>query len=711
MTSGQVDIPSTKLQLVGSRAVFFYAIIAAVFIPMILSIGEGGPTTSRMLVAMLIVLDSSWMPVIYLAGSLGLGQLSRRWLPQTPVRWVIELGVGFTLTLTLTHLLGIMGVLNTWSAWVITGGGCFLLLSDLGKTGNRLNHAIGQTKLTLIGVIFVLGCVLIVLMSCNPPGSVWDTEFNSYDSLSYHLELPREWLAGGRIEPVAHNVYAYLPSYIESAYLHFAYLSNSDDFLSAEARVTYAASLFSALLTIVSAISLRSVVEHAIRVWNIQAGSLSDHDRAPAMCARAMMVCTPWIAVVGSIAYNEMGVIFLGIGALACAVEMHRSEHTLKSISVIAAFIVGGACSCKPTAIFLLAPSIAVILLAGIPVRKWIMPIAISVVVGCITIAPWLIRNEIATGNPVFPHLSSLFGDGHWTDAQHVIYRKAHTFDGSLSDRIAMLVLPDTRTNDPVQRFRGFTHIQWALTPLLGLLATVLLLARMRTHRIGFVIALALGIPTIAWMFLTHLQSRFLVPIAPMLIFAMGMAFASIPRSNIRNRSAALVALLSLAWTTFIASNQLNKNPFGSLVLSTAQFTGELDMTYPSWTSSINTLLEPDETIYLLGDATPFYVRPPVRYNTVYDRWIIEDAIVANPNNPERWTDSLSQAGVDVVMISYFEIRRFYDSGWLPDSINLEELQLWIDSLGEPIYEEIVPGIPTPIRAAYRLPNSSINHD
>lgn len=698
---------STKRQLVGSRAVFLYALIATVFIPAILSIGEGGPTASRVLTVILIVLNSAWIPIVYLAGAFGLGRVTRKWLEPNSTRWVIELGVGLTLTLSLTHLLGILSMLNPITAWILTGIGCLLFLFNLNKNSSTINQSIGRTKLTLSGLIFVLGSTLVVLMSCNPPGSLWDTEFGSYDSLSYHLELPREWLESGRIEPVAHNVYSFLPSYIESAYLHFAHLANAQSFVANEARITFAASLFSALLLIISAIAMRSLVDRAIKVWNIAPETQADPDRIPAMIARLILVCTPWLIVVGSLAYNEMGVVLLGICALTCAIEVHDSSSNRSLLCICTAFIIAGACSCKPTALFLLAPSVAAVLLAGIPTRQWLKPIAIAIIVGTITLAPWLIRNELAAGNPVFPQLSSLFGDGQWTDAQHTIYKAAHTFEGTLFDRLAMLVVPDSNSTHPILRFRGYTNIQWALTPLLGFLATLILISRKRTRKTGTIIALGIAFPTIAWIMLTHLQSRFLIPIAPVLILALGLAFASITKSNLRDLLARLVALLAFAWTSFIAANQLNANPFAYLVLSTAQFTSELDMQHmlePSWTNSLNTILEPNDTLYLLGDATPFYLRSPVIYNTVYDHWLIEDAIAAHPNNPQLWSKILADSGVDVVLISIYEIKRYQDSGWLPESIDIDQLGLWIQSLGEPIYQQTRPGFQTPIRAAYRLP-------
>ena len=42
------------------------------------------------------------------------------------------------------------------------------------------------------------------------------------------------------------------------------------------------------------------------------------------------------------------------------------------------------------------------------------LEIGAGILAGIATIAPWLIRNWAACGNPVFPFASRLFGTGHW---------------------------------------------------------------------------------------------------------------------------------------------------------------------------------------------------------------------------------------------------------------------------------------------------------
>lgn len=692
-------------RITGSRSVFLYTLITAIFSTLLVSIGTGGELIDRVLASIHISLNSIWIPILYLLGAMGLGCIARRWTARLSTRWVIELGIGLTITLTLTHGLGVMGLLRPTSAWIVTGVGCLLLLLDFKQHAPQLNNAIGHTSITIPRLAFVLGCALVVMMSLNPPGASWDSEYGSYDVLSYHLELPREWLEAGRIWPYEHNVYSFLPGYIESAYLHFAYLAGVPQttpqglsgFLANDARVAMSTQLFSALLTIISAIAMHSLVCRAIELY------LPDtrrQDQSTALCARVLMVCTPWLAVVGSIAYNEMGVVLLGICAFAVCIE---KDSSICFRSIATSLIVAGACSVKPTALFLLAPSIGVILLTTIPFRQWWKPLILGSFIGFLTLSPWLLRNHIATGNIVFPQMTSLFGDGHWSPNQHAVYADSHRFDGSIFDRLKLLIVPDSAGLQHVSRFRGFTNMHWALTPWIGFAGWALLIAQSRTRRLGVVLMAAIAFPIVGWMLLTHLQSRFLIPMAPILIGTGSLGFASLPFDSLRSGLVKGISVIVFGWTVLTASRQVSGDPFMLIDLGTPAFTGEIETSDTPWPATLNTLVEPDETIYLLGDATPFYLRSPFVYNTVYDRWLIEDAAQAHPGDPSMWTPFLQSHGIDLVVISYYEIYRFTQSGWLPDSMQADHINEWINSLGEPIYKWTVPGYPKPIRAAFRI--------
>src|SRR5205809_404472 len=64
-------------------------------------------------------------------------------------------------------------------------------------------------------------CILWLISACAmlPPGLLWGDEPNGYDVLEYHLQVPREWYELGRIVPLQHNVFSFLPFNVEMHYL------------------------------------------------------------------------------------------------------------------------------------------------------------------------------------------------------------------------------------------------------------------------------------------------------------------------------------------------------------------------------------------------------------------------------------------------------------------------------------------------------------
>ena len=92
--------------------------------------------------------------------------------------------------------------------------------------------------------------------------------------------------------------------------------------------------------------------------------------------------------------------------------------------------------------------------------------------------------------------------------------------DYELAQRLELLVAPEplapgspksARVN--IARFRGFDHPQWALFPLLLLAGALGTLVARATLRTGLLLVAGIGLQIIFWLFTTHLQSRFLMPV------------------------------------------------------------------------------------------------------------------------------------------------------------------------------------------------------
>lgn len=641
-------------------------------------IGSEDPLFARVTIVLTELVYSGWMPAAYLLGAYGYGTLLRRYLrSETPTSLVWSLGIAATLTLT--HALGVLGLLNEISAWIVTGAGIMIAMISL---RNKQIASIGTP--TAAQLIFmgcsVLAIALYIVAASSPPGALWDSEFGAYDSLSYHLQLPKEWIANAQIWPAHHNVYSYHPGYIESSYAHLALLSGQ--------RIPLQSTHFFGLGLILIA---GWNVAAAIRNWT--ASSI-----AP-MLGFVMLLFTPWTIVVGTISYNEPGVLALGSAALLLA-AMPSVRPMMRGTML--GVLVGGAVACKMTAIFFVAPSVAVILFTSSRRNDWLQLTLSGAFVGTLMLLPWMLRNMIDTGNPVFPQLSGVFGSGHWTTEQLSRYAGAHHFDGSVLDRLRLLMLPDETGAVHVARFRGLTNLQWGLLPALTILALVILLVRRQTHRQGAAFVLALILPIIAWIALTHLQSRFFVPMIPLASIVVALGCSKLRPPSV---TAPLLATGALAWSLIIFSNQNDGHPNALLAIGTALSTDPISIegtpTSVTWTARINEIVDEDETVYLLGDATPFYLRPLTIYNTTYDAPLIAEFIDAHPDNPSAWVTGLQDAGVDWIIINRAELGRLSASDWLDPALSSEHLTHLTDTLSAYPSEDLDAS-----RSVYRIMES-----
>lgn len=680
-----------------------WAVIAMfVSVGVAVSIGEGAGVGAGLITVIEIVLGSGWMAGVYVLGAWGFGRLI--WKGSGDRVWVGQIGVGLALMLFVTHLLGMLGVLNVVSAWAVSGVGSLIALTGWlrdreAKTSDGVQKPCGLVR--TVGMVVFGGVVgLMIAAACVPAGVLWDSEYGNYDSLSYHLELPRVWIEAGRIWPVDWNVYSYLPSYVESAYVHMAMLSgmgNDGLGLADEGgRGIYAAQLLSVVMTVLGAMASGAVARRVCRV--IGAAGFAD---IAGWIAGVLVLMTPWMVVVGTISYNESAVVLLTMCAVWIAME---DEISHQRRGLMCGLVMGAACSCKPTALFLAAPVVGAVLLAGMPVKVWWRVVLVGCFGGVLMLLPWLVRNELAAGNPVFPQLSSLFGEGHWSASQHAKYAAGHSFDGGFVDRLKLLVLPDAYGATHVERFRGLTNMQWGITAGMGVFGLVVLLLKRSTHLVGVAWGFGVVLVLVGWLGLTHLQSRFLVPMVGVFGVLGGVGVGVVVEMLVRKKSERMGSLISVTVLGIVSvvgmttlgvqlGSQAGGNPNALLVAGTGAFTGEVgDGAFDEvlWWGGVNRVAgdglgEDGRAVYLVGDATAAYVRSPVVYNTTYDSWLIGDLMRAEPGRPEAWNRALVERGIGWVVVNFSEVDRLARSGWGDPDADSEALAAWAGTLGEPV--------------------------
>ncbi|MEO0715829.1 MAG: hypothetical protein AAFY58_02435, partial [Planctomycetota bacterium] len=185
-----------------------------------------GPVVGVAFVGAALLIDA-WPAWLWLVAAIGLGGLVTRLAPDASDRMALRIGGGIALMLTLTFAVGSMTLAPT-AMWLLVLAGLALGVWDCREGVRFGDRPSGWWWLAAPGAGVLLAA------SSSAPGWLWDTEFGGYDVLSYHLQLVQEWLAEGRVRTFEHNVYSFLPSYIEAASAHVGVLAGADGPMASE---------------------------------------------------------------------------------------------------------------------------------------------------------------------------------------------------------------------------------------------------------------------------------------------------------------------------------------------------------------------------------------------------------------------------------------------------------------------------------------------
>lgn len=482
-----------------------------------------------LMLAMLAVREA-WAAVVYAALSDGLlaagwaaamagigwHLLPRAWLGDEPDSAALRLatraagGIGVTSLLLLA--LGSAGGLNGAAAWSILAAGW--VAAGVGVTAWRRRRAEaglgGPLRFEVSGVtwLWVPAAPALAVLLAAPavlPGVLWGDEPHGYDVVSYHLQIPREWYESGRVFALPHNVFSFFPLSME---LHAL--------LAMRLRGGPWAGMYLAQYMHALTVPLTALAAY---------GALRARGRAGATVAAVLVLATPWLPMVGTVAYNEGLLVLFATLAVAWlmranAVGATTDPRPARRAVVVAGAMAGFAYGAKMTALATVIAPGAILAILASPViwRRFTLPGAF-LLVALAAAAPWMVRTALASGgNPFFPLATGVFGRGPFSEAQVERWKAAHA--------------PRDDQRSPAARGRAFVdqvladwRYGYALLPAAG----VALAVGRRDDRRRLLAAFLLA-QVIVWIGFTHLQGRFLTAAIPAAAMLVGLAPAGVVR-------------------------------------------------------------------------------------------------------------------------------------------------------------------------------------
>ncbi len=655
-------------------------VIAAGVAAWLLRPDAAGDSPGRWVGWIWVLLTETWIPALYLLAAVGYGRGALRLLrPGAGDTFGLAPALGLATMLWLSHALGVLGLLQAGpgnlGAWLPIGLGLLLWAATLRFNRDTTTSGMSWGPALLCAAP---AATVAALAAASAPGWLWESEFGGFDVLSYHLQLPREWIESGRIVPLEHCVYSWLPGYVEAAYYHLSvlHLPLTEPPLHAAARAAVSCQMLHAFMLIWLAVS---VAQTARVLWPSAPTVLAP--LAGVLCASI-----PWVIVTGTLAYNEIpALIFLSAGLGVC-LDWSRAGVAPWKCGVALGALAASACTAKLTGVGAVALPLGVVALLCWRGRAAFGVAGTGIATGAVVGLPWLVRNWAEGGNPLFPFATGLFGSAHWSAEQVQRWTAAHRAD------LAPAEIPGAWME------MAFLHPQWAGAFFFGLAGIIALaLAGRGSERRNLVILLVVvSVQGLFWTLATHAQSRFLIACAvPLSLLAVGGASSLPGRAAVV--CAAAMALVASVSTTILFSGQRGGEPTamidGLAVISGAAFFDlpadqQAERLRQDPRLSLALLTDPTERIYLLGDSTPFYLlRDNVLWHTTWDRSPLGEAIRKNADDPAAWRRHLrEQERITIISVNWSELHRLSQTdGWYDPAVTPGVVAEFLESQAETV--------------------------
>lgn len=457
-----------------------------------------------------------------------------------------------------------------------------------------------------------------------------------FDVKEYHLQGPKEFFQNGRITFLPHNVYTSFPFLTEMLSLLGMVLC--DDWHRG-------ALVGQTVLMAFAPLTALAVYSAGRRWFGPTAG----------MLAAVFYLTTPWTYRLAIIAYVEGGLSFYlsaAVLAVGTAIQRMRADAPAGRTSLLAGVLAGSAMACKyPGALQVVLPLGLAVLVAPRLCGRWtVRPAAWYALGVLLAIGPWLAKNAVETGNPVYPLLYTVFGGEDWDSHLEARWKRGHSPPHhSLADLGEKLI-------DVVAKSDWQSPLLFGLAPLA--------LAGGSRRRAGWLWAYVVFL-FLAWWTFTHRIDRFWVPLNPLAATLAGVG-ASWNASRLWKWSCGIVCGAAVLFNLgFITTPLCGYNEY-LIDMNAARQAAE--STAPA-IAYLNRTLSKNSKVLCVGEAQVFDARFPVVYNTVFDRSIFAEWFgqpadgLPEANWPLRNTAdirrTLNQHGVTHVLVNWQEILRY----------------------------------------------------
>jgi 4-amino-4-deoxy-L-arabinose transferase-like glycosyltransferase len=336
------------------------------------------------------------MPLLVLLGALllaGLGMtLAEKWL--RPYDFGARLGFGGLLGLgllgTYTLAVGLLPQGLRWG-WIGVILLCAAGIPALVKESRHLKSA-PRPETTHFLAYAILGVGFLFALA----GVLAPSTPNDWDSVAYHLAIPKLYLTGGQIAPIPFIHHSNFPSVVDLSFIWGLLVGGQ----AAAKAIILAYTAFGVL-------ALGGVTRF---IYGREAG----------LWAMVGFATVPVVLWESGTAYIDVAHgLFAGLGIVLALLGLQSNEKDKFGLSGL---FLGLACASKYTGLQTLGVVVLILGVALLIRKKSLAPLGAVLGLSVAIAFPWYVKNVLWTGNPTYPFFYEVFHGRNWDQRRADIY-------------------------------------------------------------------------------------------------------------------------------------------------------------------------------------------------------------------------------------------------------------------------------------------------
>lgn len=438
--------------------------------------------------------------LVVLAYGLGRALLARVEFQSRLEQFVFSTGLGLGAMALFVFVLGVLGVL--YFSVVLVGiaalvAACANLWKEL-LTGFLRRPWRPSLAGMAIAALLIVVALPLALLPLYPP--------TAFDAIMYHLPYAKNYVAGHGVSPVLSSRFPVFPQVNEMLF-------------------TLSLLLYDDVLAQLTQFLMMALVGVALYAWGSRA-----YSREVGLWAVGLWLANPIVIRLAGYAFIDIGLVFFATLSAYAFFGGHAKNRL--AWTILAGAFAGLAAGSKYSGLFFVAALGVPVLYITLRQRnvRHVTGYALAVLA---TGAPWYLYNAYYSGNPVFPFLEGLFGEGFWSATDTVYIQGLIDSYGTGRSLGSLIRLPWSLSFGEFPENREISAVYFAALP-------ALLIAAIFRHRTRNLALLSVGF--ILFWFSTAQVIRYLLAILPVLGLAItalaGSAIARLPLPAGKSRTA-----------------------------------------------------------------------------------------------------------------------------------------------------------------------------